>query len=126
MKTKNHIFLEEFNEAFATGDTAHILESVTDDITWKIAGEEPVYGKEEVERLLHNMKAQGERDVKVERLFIHGRDAAANGTVTVTGEEDTETVYEFCDVYTFHQYKGGKIRKLTSYMVEVNQEKMEG
>lgn len=125
MKTKNHIFLEEFHEAFINGDSAHILESITDDITWKIAGGKTFAGKEEVEQYLVTLFEQGARDVKAERLFIHGRDAAANGVITVTSEGGTEDTYEFCDVYTFHQYKGGKIRKLTSYLVQVEEKTKE-
>ncbi|SDO22195.1 nuclear transport factor 2 family protein [Alkalicoccus daliensis] len=122
MKTKNHIFLEEFNEAFAKNDIAHILESITDDITWKMAGDITLHGKEEVEKALRAMENPPQVELALDRLFIHGRDAAANGIITMTKEDGTVKKYEFCDVYAFHQYKGGKIRKLTSYVVEAKEE----
>lgn len=118
MKTKNHIFLEEFNEAFAKHDLEHILASITDDITWKMAGDVTLHGKDEVEKALRSMEQNHQTEIEIDRLFIHGRDAAANGIVTMTMEDGTVKKYEFCDVYAFHQYKGGKIRKLTSYVVE--------
>jgi ketosteroid isomerase-like protein len=115
MKTSKQVFLEKFNRAFADSDTDFLLSCVTDDIRWKVAGEQWVEGREQFASQLREMEQSEPLELTIEHIITHGKLAAVNG---VMKSLDGKT-YGFCDIYTFSQSKDPKVREMTSYVVEL-------
>ncbi|WP_173916833.1 nuclear transport factor 2 family protein [Halobacillus sp. Marseille-Q1614] len=111
--------LKRFNEAFGTGDTDFILENVTDNIVWRMAGETTIEGKDNVKEALESMNSDLHHELSFSNIITHGVTAAVNGTIHLTKEDGERTAFEFCDVYKFNKFKDGKIKELTSYVVEM-------
>ncbi|WP_416148361.1 nuclear transport factor 2 family protein [Salipaludibacillus sp. HK11] len=119
MKTKTQEFIQKFNEAFATNDIRFIEESVTDDVVWIMKGDTVINGKSEMVETLNNMDNGGSFELTIDHIITHGKTAAANGTMKVinsTGEDGA--IYAFCDIYKLSSSKDGKIKELTSYLIE--------
>ncbi|MCX7749296.1 MAG: hypothetical protein N2645_20750 [Clostridia bacterium] len=68
------LFLKQFNIAFAEGNAAFIIESVSDDITWNIIGDKLIKGKNDFAQALDNMKKD-----KIDKLVI-------NSIITMAGK----------------------------------------
>lgn len=118
MKTQLQSFIETFNEAFARKDLDVIERSVTDDIVWKMVGDRTVSGKDEMIHLLKSMDDGQTYKVTLEHVITHGKVASANGKMETSSQSGTVRVYEFCDVYELNKHKDGKIKKMTSYVME--------
>jgi hypothetical protein len=115
MKTKNQQFLEEVNKAFARSDSDFVLDHVTDDIKWSVAGDFTVQGKEAFARELKKMESPDPFELSISNIITHGRSAAVDGTMK---SPDGKT-YAFCDVYQFSGLKNPRIKEMNSYVVEV-------
>jgi ketosteroid isomerase-like protein len=115
MKSSKQLFLERFNQAFADSDTAFLLNGVTDDIRWTVAGDQTIEGKEQFAGMLQQMEQDEPLKLTIENVITHGRSAAVNGVMKSAGG----TRYAFCDVYKFSSSKDPKIREMTSYAVEI-------
>lgn len=115
MKTGNQIFLEKFNEAFAKNDTNYILEHVTDDIHWEIVGDKTVEGKDAFSEALKLMQQNEPLSMTIHHIITHGKHASVNGVMRTSDGRS----YGFCDVVTFSGFKNPKIKKMSSYSIEI-------
>lgn len=115
--TKKETFLQKLNEAFATSDTDYIADNVTDNIRWKIVGDQIIEGKEAFIKALKTMQPDDPMELTLHHIITHGREASVNGVMKIPGEDRS---YEFCDVYTFSGFKNPKITEMTSYVIAVN------
>ncbi|GAE30257.1 nuclear transport factor 2 family protein [Halalkalibacter hemicellulosilyticus] len=122
MKTQLQAFIETFNQAFANVDLDVIANSVTDDVVWKMVGDRTVTGKEEMIRLLKEMDDGQSYKLTIEHVITHGTTAAANGKMKTVRSSGEVRTFEFCDVYQLNKHKGGKIKTLTSYVMEAVEE----
>lgn len=111
-------FLREFNEYWVREDTQAILDTVTDDIRFGMAGGKVVTGKADFADALKEMTDSGNSDIGLEitNVIVAGDRAAVNGEISMTGEDGQRRVYAFCDVY---RLAGGKVAELTAYVQEV-------
>ncbi|WP_082234518.1 nuclear transport factor 2 family protein [Halobacillus massiliensis] len=116
--TQKEELLRKFNEAFVNNDTDFILENVTDNIIWRIAGETTIEGKKDVKEAVQSMKSGLHEKLTLSTIITHGLNAAVNGTIDLVEEDGKRKTYEFCDIYKFHKFKDGKIKELISYTVE--------
>jgi len=113
-KEKNDI-LKNFNEAFAKSDLKSIIQYVTDDIKWDMKGDKVVEGKEEFAEYIKRMASPDPMDFDIESIIHSGQTAIAQGRmITADGKN-----YSFCDICTFDDAEDRKIKKLTSYVVEI-------
>ncbi|WP_027963629.1 nuclear transport factor 2 family protein [Halalkalibacillus halophilus] len=112
-------FFKEFNKAFMTGNIEFILESVTDDVTWTMVGQDTIEGKEDLKEALSNMGDSSHFELEIHHTITHGLEASVDGTIKVkhAGSDEVKT-YGFCDVYKLNKHKEGKIKELTSYVVK--------
>ncbi|EIJ40502.1 hypothetical protein JoomaDRAFT_3564 [Galbibacter orientalis DSM 19592] len=108
-------FIKEFNIAFAKGDVAFIIESIADNIVWDIISSKKIEGKENFVKALNKMKSIQTTELKLEQILSHGKQAAANGIITL----ESGKKYAFSDFYLFKSAKGAQIQSLTSYVIEV-------
>ncbi|WP_078578215.1 nuclear transport factor 2 family protein [Salipaludibacillus agaradhaerens] len=118
MKSDFHNFLESFNHAFAAHDISSIANGLAEDVVWRMVGEKEVKGKEEVIRFLENMKSDTTYRLTIDTVITHGTTAAVNGVIEGTSPSGNVTAYEFCDIYKMNKHKGGKIKELTSFVIE--------
>lgn len=107
-----NLFLQNLTIAFATGDRAYLLESVTGDIRWNIAGQRIIQGKDAFSTALEEMRRAAE--ITIQHVVSHGKAGAVNGTLVL---ENGKT-YAFCDVYEFSGAKAASVKEITSYVIE--------
>ncbi len=119
MATAKGKFLQEFNEAFIRGNKEIVLNSVTDDIKWNMVGEDEINGKDEFEKAFQEMPREGKIDLAIKKVITHGITAAVEGTIHLTNDQQERKAYAFCETYRFNKFKDGRIKEMTSYMIEV-------
>lgn len=119
MKTKNQVFFQEFNEAFVKGDAEKILASVTEDIVWRMVGNDTIKGIDNLKQALQGMENGNQFDQEVEHLITHGKEAAVNGIIHSTDKSGEQHHYSFCDIYKLNKHKDGKIKEIISYVLEI-------
>jgi hypothetical protein len=108
-----NIFLQDFTIAFAKVDAGFLLDSVTDDIRWDIIGGKHYEGKDDFAAALEKMDEVAE--IIIQRVLTHGKAGAVDGLMrTKSGK-----TIAFCDVVEFGSAKGTRIRKITTYVIEV-------
>lgn len=107
-------FLKQFNIAFAKGDVAFLTESVTEDIVWNIIGDKKIEGTANFTEALEQMKSEKVAELTLEQILSHGKEGAANGIMKMQNGES----FAFGDFYVFHNTKGTKLKKITSYCLK--------
>ncbi|MCR9227113.1 MAG: nuclear transport factor 2 family protein [Flavobacteriaceae bacterium] len=108
-------FLKEFNIAFAKGNLAFLMESVTDDVVWEIMGDKKMEGKQRFVDGLEQMKNEKASELVLHQILSHGKEGAANGIIIMENGKK----YAFSDFYIFKGAKGTKIKSITSYVVRI-------
>lgn len=112
-------FLQRLNEAFASSNTQYIIDSVADDIQWSIVGEITIQGKENFRAALEKMKAEEPLELAINNIITNGDSAAVDGTM----RSNEGKTYAFCDIYKLSGSQNPTIEKMTSYVVELKQNK---
>ncbi|GAE92383.1 hypothetical protein JCM21714_1376 [Gracilibacillus boraciitolerans JCM 21714] len=119
MEAKNQQFFKTFNEAFVKGDIENILGSVTDDIVWRMVGNDTIKGIDVLEHALQGMDNGDEFELEIEHIITHGKEAAVNGIIHSTNKDGEQRHYSFCDIYKLNKHKDGKIKVIISYVLEI-------
>lgn len=119
MATAKGKLLQEFNEAFIRGNKEIVLNSVTDDIKWNMVGEDEISGIDAFERAFQEMPREGKIELTIKTIITHGITAAVEGTIHTTNDLEEKKVYAFCETYRFNKFKDGRIKEITSYIIEV-------
>lgn len=107
------LILRDFNVALASADVETVLGWVSDDITWKLVGNQVVEGKEEFQKALggSNMRVA---ELVIENIITHGKTAAVDGEL----ELENGFRLSFCDIYRFKSAGSqAKIDRITAYVV---------
>ncbi len=107
-------FLKEFIIAFATNDFLYVSENTSKDLYWDIVNNTLIKGHEEVKKVLASTSRISE--IEIFTIITHGKTASINGTVRF-GED---SVYSFCNVYTFVSAGKNTIKEITSYVIKMN------
>ncbi|WP_079709208.1 nuclear transport factor 2 family protein [Paraliobacillus ryukyuensis] len=113
-----HIFFQQFNEALMKGDLSFILASVTDDVSWKMIGNDVIEGKGKLANVLGSMDHTMEYNVKLDHIIIQDLEAAVNGMIEVTTSLNELKTYGFCDIYLLNNKVDGKIKEIKSYVIQ--------
>ena len=110
------IFLRDFNIAFAEGNNEYLLESISDDITWNLVGNQVVQGKEKFVQELEKMLSSKASELIIYTIITHGNAGTINGTMSF----EDGSIIAFCDVYLFSGYgPQAKIKTITSYGIDL-------
>lgn len=118
--TEKGKFLQQFNEAYAKGDTDFLAANVTEDFQWTIVGDQVVQGKANFIKMVEQMQQEGKAELKINNIITHGRGAAVDGTMKFAGQSGQENLYAFCDIYIFSGFRNPKIKTMTSYAIAVS------
>jgi len=113
----NKATVEAYMEGFRRTDRALILSCLTDDVEWSIPGAFHTQGIDAFASHIVDPGFTGQPVIAVTRLTEEHDVVVAEGTVLAPREDGTTLHLAFCDVF---EMRGGKIRKLTSYLVQTN------
>lgn len=110
---KKKLLLDLFR-MIAEDQLDRIGEHVTENICWKIVGCHSLQGKKEVIDRVIELKKLDITEIKILNIITHGNVAAVNGVIN----KKTDTLYEFCNVYTFKSAGKHIIKDIVSYVIK--------
>ena len=105
-----------YMDGFRRTDRELILSCLTDDVEWLIPGAFHTHGKPAFAEHIVDPGFHQQPDITVTRLVEEDDVVVAEGSVRAPRTDGTTLNLVFCDVF---EMAGGKIRKLTSYLMEV-------
>jgi ketosteroid isomerase-like protein len=117
MMTDNKKAVEKYMEGFRRSDHQLILECLTDDVVRIMPGVYEHKGKEAFDREIENENFVGSPTVQIKHLTEEGDVVIAEGAVQGRMKNGNSLDAVFCDVF---EMEGGKIRRLTSYLMSLN------
>lgn len=103
-------------EGFRRSDHAMVLSCLTDDVEWEIPGAFHVAGKEAFDEKIESEVFVGNPTIDISRVTEENDVVVAEGAVRVRKAAGGYLDLVFSDVFLM---RGGKIRKLISYLVEI-------
>ncbi len=113
MSTTKEQFLRDLNKAFANNDIDYISKFITDDIQWRIVGEDVIHGKTNFEKAFKEMAAEEPFTLDIDEIIIHKNQGVVEGSMT---SKEGKT-YAFCDIYTFANTDVPMIKSMRSYVI---------
>jgi uncharacterized protein len=96
-----------------------VLSCLTDDVEWVIPGMFHIRGKEAFDKEIENEAFTGSPIIVVTRLTEEDDVVLAEGTVRAQRKDGGGLHLVFCDAF---EMASAKIKKLTSYLMEVTEE----
>jgi ketosteroid isomerase-like protein len=115
--TANKKTVEKYMDGFNKSDHQQILSCLTDDVEWILPGVFHLSGKEAFDKEIENPAFEGRPVIVVTRMIEENNIVIAEGTVRAKKRDGDFINLVFCDVFVM---KDGKIKQLTSYLMEVN------
>ena len=114
--SKNKKTVHKYMDAFSHLDHAEILACLTDDVEWVLPGHYHHYGKEAFDREIENENFMGRPLITVSRVTEENDVVIAEGKVRAQQRDGESLELVYCDVF---EMRDAKIRKLTSYLMQV-------
>ena len=122
--SENKRTVETYLEGFRNHDHAMVLSCLTDDVEWEMAGCFHLYGKEQFDGEIEDQDCfTGKPEINCRRLVEENDVVVAEGTVCQQMKDGTPFDAVFCDVF---EMRGGKIKKLTTYLMSINSSEKTG
>jgi ketosteroid isomerase-like protein len=118
--TDNKKTVELYLEGFRRSDHAVVLSCLTDEVEWVIPGMFHIRGKVAFDKEIENEAFTGSPTIIVSRLTEEDDVVLAEGTVRAQRKDGGVLHAVFCDAF---EMAGAKIKKLTSYLMEVKEER---
>ncbi len=114
--TENKRTVEKYMDGFRNSDHAQILACLTDDVEWYMPGGFHLFGKAAFDKEIENPAFTGKPAITVDRIIEENDIVVAEGSVIASRADGGALNLVFCDVF---EMSGGRIRKLTSYLMEI-------
>lgn len=114
--TGNKRAVDQYMDGFRKSDHAQILSCLTDDVEWEIPGAFHVTGKDAFDKEIENEAFVGSPTIAVTRMMEENDVVVAEESVRAQKKDGEVLRLKFCDVFDMH---AGKIKRLTSYLSEV-------
>ena len=114
--TENKRTVEIYLEGFRRSDHQMVLSCLTDDVVWDIPGFVHLEGKSAFDSEIENPAFVGSPKIDVTRMIEEDDTVVAEGKVVAQKASGEAMSVVFCDVF---EMRGGKIRRLTSYLMEL-------
>jgi ketosteroid isomerase-like protein len=102
-------------DGFRKTDHEQILSCLTEDVRWTIPGGFDIQGLAAFDKEIENAAFMGHPVITVTRLTEENDVVVAEGFVGARRRDGTVLNLAMCDVF---EMKGGKIRHLTSYLMD--------
>ncbi len=113
--TENKRTIDKYMDGFRQSDHEQILSCLTDEVEWILPGRFQLRGKKEFDLEIENAEFMGRPAITVTRMSEENDVVVAEGSVRTQKKDGSVLHLAFCDVF---EMRGGKIRKLTSYLME--------
>lgn len=110
--------LRDLNIAFANADVVSTLAFFTEDIHWRIIGDDDMRGKAAVREALEAMQGMTTRQLVIYSIITQGGEGVVNGEIIV----ENGGRFAFCDVCRFDSLAGKRIQSMMSYSIEIKSE----
>lgn len=114
--SRNKHTVEVYMDGFRRSDHAMVLSCLTDDVVWVIPGFVHLEGKAAFDSEIENPAFVGSPKIEISRVIEEDDVVVAEGEVRAQKATGEAFGAVFCDVF---EMQGGKIRRLTSYLMEV-------
>lgn len=114
-------FIRDFNEAFSKNNLDFILNNMSDDIVWNFVGEKSMRGKEEIREFMKPMSNIETLEMELLQIISGEESAAANGRMKIKEPSGEIKSFGFADFYELEGLKIPKVKKMTSYVVAINE-----
>ena len=115
--------LRKINQAFADCDIQVLTDNVTEDICWIIVGERTISGKPAFSEALQKMGNRNEMEIEVVKVMEAGKIGIVEGTIHSRNKNGQSKDFGFCEIYLFDDNSLSKIKKITSYIIDVSRHK---
>jgi ketosteroid isomerase-like protein len=112
---ENKKTIETYMAGFRASDHGQILSCLADDVEWEIPGAFHVRGKEAFEEHIEDEGFVGHPMITVARMTEEDDVVVAEGVVRTQRTDGVMLTLGFCDVF---EMRGGKIRRLVSYLMQ--------
>ena len=112
-------FFKQLHEAFIKGDIKFILDNIIDEAEWELTGRKIIRGKNKILKQIEKERIIKPDDLENSNFITHGNKAAINGLMFRKNKYGKKKYYMFCHIYELNKFKNGKIKKITSYIVEL-------
>jgi ketosteroid isomerase-like protein len=113
--TENKRTVERYMDGFRRTDRSQILACLTDDVEWLVPGGFHVRGKHDFGTHIVDEGFVGSPLITVSRLTEGDDVVVAEGSVRTERSDGSVMNLAMCDVF---EMRDGKIRRLTSYLME--------
>lgn len=114
--TENQRAVERYMEGFRRNDHEIILSCLTEDVEWVVPGAFHVQGKAAFDEEIEGEGFVAAPEIVVSRYLEDQEVVIAEGFVHTRTIDGAAVHLAMCDVF---EMRGGKIRKLTSYLMGV-------
>ena len=114
--TENKKIVERYLDGFNKSNHERILSCLTEDIEWEMPGAFHLVGKDAFDKEIENDAFVGSPTITISRMIEESDVVIAEGAVRVKKKDGSLLQAVFCDVFDM---KHGKIKRLTSYLMEV-------
>ena len=114
----NQETVQTYMEAYAKWDHSAVLDCLTDDVEWYIPGATTLKGKAAFDAAIEGEGSSGPPRISLDRMIEQDDIVVAEGQVIAALDNGGTLQLVFCDMFFF---RDGKIRKLTSYLVPVDE-----
>lgn len=112
--TENKKVVLQYMDGFRAGDHNKILSCLTEDVIWDMPGYFQLTGKEKFDREIENEAFEGRPSIDILRMVEENNIVIAEGAVRYKQKDGELLDAVFCDVF---QMENGKIKRLTSYLI---------
>lgn len=124
-------FIGQADKAFFRGDFEFFEKNMTDDASWNIVGRLFASGKPAVLEAMRSVTAEmavegSSAQFNRENLIVSGNEAAVKGSIVLTPPSGTEKTFNYFDLYVLDLEQDGKIKELTSFVIESKDEQEGG
>lgn len=109
----NREIIKQLVAAFDRNDTEAILSYMTDDVTWRMLGDDPLNGKDNMRAMFANADMQLLSSTK-DHFIVDGDTVAVDGEVVCKGQNGELMNMYYCDIYDL---ENGKVKRMTTYAV---------
>lgn len=114
--SENKKTVERYMDGFRRSDHPQIRGCLTDDVEWVLPGAFHLHGKEAFDREIENDAFTGRPLIEVHRMSEENDVVVAEGIVRAQRRDGVVLTLAMCDVFEMRE---SKIRKLTSYLMEL-------
>lgn len=111
------MILKDLLKAFAVTDIPFIREHVAEDVHWEIINHMSAHGREKMAEVLESKMTIPAVELDIDHIITHGKTASANGTAKFADNSSCA----FCHVYEFVSAGKNKIKKITSYVMKMDE-----